>query len=77
MDEVDVYDENENEMDELEQLKEQESLLKRVHGGQDWGRPEWVNKLVGTLSLLNWVTAALDTRAAPRSDCAVVARREK
>ncbi len=46
MDEVDVYDENENEMDELEQLKEQESLLKRVHGGQDWGRPEWVNKLV-------------------------------
>ena len=46
MDQGDVYDENENEVDELEQLKQQESLLKQAHGGQDWHRPEWVNKLV-------------------------------
>ena len=46
MEEGDVYDENENEVDELDHLRQQESLIKRFQGVQDWDRPEWVNKLV-------------------------------
>ena len=39
--EGDVYDEDDNEVDELAQLKEQETLIRAQGSGQDWNRPEW------------------------------------